>query len=238
MGKSTTSASRPRRRVVIASVLLLLVLGAGAGIAVVATRGTGPSSSPGPEGVTVYHVPDVASASSTGNGSPRDGVTCQTQAKEVVKYHIHIYLSVYVHGKQQRLPAGIGITRPSSVQHFAAGPFYDVGLYNCLYWIHTHAYDGIVHVEAPKKSSFTLGQFFDVWGQVLSTTQVGPAKGTVVVFENGKRRFGDPRATPLLPHGVIQIDVGSPLVAFHEIHYKVTGGCGQGTLSCSTPTKR
>jgi len=59
--------------------------------------------------------------------------------------------------------------------------------------------------------------------------------GPVVVFENGRRLSGDPRATPLEPHGVIQIDVGA-VVAFQPFHYKVVGACGQGTTSCSTPT--
>ncbi len=219
-------------------VALLLVLGAGSGIAVWASSGAGPSTSPGPEGVRVYNVPDLAPATTTLGGTSVDGVTCQTEAKEVVKYHIHIYVSVYVNGNLLRVPAGVGMTQPSSIEHFATGPFYDVGLYNCLYWIHTHVNDGVVHVEAPTKRAFTLGQFFDIWGQPLTGRQVGPARGTVVVFENGRRLTGDPRSTPLMPHGVIQIDVGSPVVAFQPVTYKVSGGCGQGTLGCSTPKKK
>jgi hypothetical protein len=94
--------------------------------------------------------------------------------------------------------------------------------------------DGIIHVEAPMKQSFTLGQFFDVWRQPLSATRVGPAQGSVVIFENEKRVTGDPRLTPLLSHGDIQIDVGSPVIPFKAFNYKVTGGCGEGTNSCSS----
>jgi len=115
-----------------------------------------------------------------------------------------------------------------------AGVFDDVGLYDCLYWLHTHAADGIIHVEAPAKENFTLGQFFDIWNQPLSSTQLGPDRGPVVVFENGKRLDGDPRATPLSPHATIQLDVGSPPVPFQPFTFKVTGGCGQGTNSCKT----
>jgi hypothetical protein len=219
-------------------VALLLVLGAGGAIAAWASSGSGPSSSPGPEGVRVYDVPDLAPATTTVSGTSVDGVTCQTQSKEVVKYHIHIYVSVYVDGKRLRVPAGVGMTQPSSIQHYSTGPYFDVGLYNCLYWIHTHVNDGVIHVEAPMKRPFTLGQFFDVWGQSLGARQAGPAHGPVVVFENGRRLTRDPRATPLMPHGVIQIDVGSPVVAFQPVTYKVSGGCGQGTLGCSTPKKK
>lgn len=235
--QSSGTVPRPPRRFIPFSLLAFLLVGSALGVW--ASIGTGPSSATGPEGVLVYNVRDLAPATTTVSGAPVDGLTCQTQSQEVVKYHIHVYLSVYVAGRLTRVPAGVGMTLPSSVQHFASGPYYDVGLANCAYWIHTHVNDGIIHVEAPHRASFTLGQFFDVWGQPLSARQVGPDKGSVVVFENGRRIVGDPRSTPLLPHGVIQIDVGAPVVAFHPVTYKVNGGCGQGTLGCATgPAKK
>ena len=228
--------ARPRRRYIPFTLLAVLVVASA--IAVWASVDSGPKSAIGPEGVLVFSVPDLAPADTTVSGAPVDAVTCQTQAQEVVKYHIHVYLSIYVNGRQTRVPAGVGITLPSSIQHFASGLYYDVGLSNCLYWIHTHVSDGVIHVEAPHKMSFNLGQFFDVWGQPLSATQVGPNRGAVVVFENGRPIVGDPRLTPLSPHGVIQIDVGTPVVAFHPVTFKVTGGCGQGTFGCASGPKK
>jgi hypothetical protein len=209
---------------------------AGTTTAVLLTRSSTPKV--GPEGVVVLNVPDLAPAGTTRTGKTVDGISCRPLAKETDKYHIHIHVAVYVNGHQVRLPAGIGITKPLLVQHYASGLFDDVGLYDCLYWLHTHVADGIVHVEAPTKQSFTLGQFFDVWGQPLGPSQVGPAKGAVVVFENGKRLSGNPRSTPLLPHADIQIDVGNPAVAFQPFTFKVSGACGQGTLSCTTTTTK
>jgi hypothetical protein len=191
------------------------------------------SSTIGPEGVAVYNVPDIAPASSTRTGAPVDGVSCVTRAKEVVKYHIHVHVSLYVDGHPRRLPAGIGITRPALVERTSSGDFYDVGLYDCLYWLHTHVADGIIHVEAPAKGDFTLGQFFDVWRQPLTGYEAGPAVGRVVVFENGRQLVGDPRATPLLRGADIQIDVGSPIVAYEPFPFRVTGGCGEGTTRCA-----
>ncbi|MDE3065158.1 MAG: hypothetical protein KGJ36_05765 [Acidobacteriota bacterium] len=214
---------------------LLGALGLASLVTIWASVGSsGAASSPGPEGVVVFHVPDLAPATTTATGAPVDGVTCQSEAKEVVKYHIHVAVALFVNGARERLPAGVGITRPYLVEHFKTGTFLDVGPYNCLYWLHTHAADGIVHVEAPAKGAFTLGQLFDVWRQPLGAERVGPARGRVVVYENGRRLSGDPRVTPLLPHGVIQIDVGSPVVAFQPFTYRVTGGCGQGTTGCSS----
>lgn len=219
---------------IVLSLVVLVLVVAGTTTAVLLTRS--PSLKVGPEGVVVLNVPALAPSSTTLSGVSVDGITCRPLAKETVKYHVHVHVAVFVNGHQERLPAGIGITKPMVVQHYATGPFDDVGLYDCLYWLHTHVADGIVHVESPKKQSFTLGQFFDVWGQPLGPNQVGPAKGTVVVYENGKRLSGNPRSTPLIPHGDIQIDVGSPAVAFQPFTFKVSGSCGQGRLSCTTTT--
>lgn len=224
----------PRPRAVIPYLLLaILALGSSA-MAWASSRDSVPLSTIGPEGVVVYNVVNLASSSTTQTGQPIDGITCQSQVKEVVKYHIHVHVAIYVNGQMDRLPAGIGITRPSLIEKLKGGNFYDVGVNDCLYWLHTHAADGIIHVEAPMKQSFTLGQFFDVWRQPLSATRVGPAQGSVVIFENEKRFTGDPRLTPLLSHGDIQIDVGSPVIPFKAFNYKVTGGCGEGTNSCSS----
>ena len=228
--------STSRRRLVPYSLLALLtVLSA---VAAVSSYGFKPTAGViGPEGVVVTHDPILAPASSSATGAPVDGMTCRKESAEVVKYHVHVYVTFFVNGQQRRLPGGIGITRPFLNEHLSSGNFIDVGVYDCLYWIHTHVGDGIIHVEAPSKATFILGQFFDVWRQPLSSTRVGPAKGSVVVFSNGRRLSGNPRDVALPPEGDIQIDVGSPVVAFQPFSFHVTGLCGAGTASCAAPTK-
>jgi hypothetical protein len=216
--------------------MLAFVGGTGALLLVGATSAYGePTSRMGPEGVLVYNVPNLAPAT-TRDGQAVDGISCRKLSAETVKYHVHVHVAVYVKGKMMRLPAGIGITKPRLLEKESKGHFLDVGLYDCLYWLHTHVADGIIHVESPVKQNFTLGQFFDIWNQPLGPNQVGPVKGKVVVFENGKRLLGNPRLTPLLAQADIQIDVGSPVVPFHKFPFKVTGGCGAGTTSCAPPT--
>jgi hypothetical protein len=226
---------RRTRRTAVPLVLVGL-LGVASVFTAVASVASSGRTTLGPEGVVIYHVADLAPAATTATGAPVDGQTCRKISNETVKYHVHVEVEVFVKGVRERLPGGIGITRPYLIEHTKAGPFLDVGVYDCLYWLHTHVADGVVHVEAPAKGSFTLGQFFDVWRQPFGPDQVGPAHGRVVVFQNGRRLSGDPRDTPLTPHSVIQIDVGKPVVAFHPFPYKVTGGCGSGTLSCSSST--
>jgi hypothetical protein len=65
---------------------------------------------------------------------------------------------------------------------------------------------------------------------------VGPAKGAIVVYLNGRRWTQNPRLVPLLAQEQIQIDVGSPAIPFQPFPFKVTGSCGEGTTSCALPT--
>ena len=84
----------------------------------------------------------------------------------------------------------------------------------CIYWLHTHTPDGFIHVEAPLDRSFTLGDFFAVWGQPLTKTTAASAhtaKGeSQQVWVNGKAFTGDPRSIPLTAHADIVIQVGPP----------------------------
>jgi hypothetical protein len=161
----------------------------------------------GPEGIPLEAAPPLAPASSTTPGSPVDGVQCAPV--EQLVYHIHSHLQVYVDGRPRELPAAIGMIGPVA-QQTPYGPFY--GAQQCIYWLHTHATDGVIHVESPSVRVYTLGTFFDEWHQPLSRTQVAGQHGKVTAFLNGKPWTKDPRAIPLLPHAAIQLDVGSPPV--------------------------
>ena len=61
--------------------------------------------------------------------------------------------------------------------------------------------------------SYTLGNFFDVWGQKLGLTDVGPAHGAVTALYNGRVFRGNLRQVPLTRHAQMQLDVGRPLIA-------------------------
>ena len=137
-----------------------------------------PATTPGPETVPVPSGPKLATLLNAATGQTVDGIQCQTNEQTVT--HVHTHLTIFVNGKAQVIPYGIGIPGFQAVST-AQGPFVQTG--SCFYWLHVHANDGIIHVESPSTSdTFTLGQFFDEWGIPLSKTQVGPAKGNVTVF--------------------------------------------------------
>ena len=182
-------------------------------LAPLSTLGTlKPAPSPGPPGFEGVPVPQGAAALATTatktTGQAVDGIHCQTNEQTI--FHIHAHLTVFVNGAPRLIPAGIGIPG-AVVQNTAQGPA--VGSGTCFYWLHTHAGDGIIHIESPIHRVYTLGNFFDEWGQPLGPNQVGPATGHVTALYNGEVYKGNPRDIPLNAHAQIQLEVGTPLIA-------------------------
>lgn len=123
-----------------------------------------------------------------------DGVDCQSG--ERLEYHVHAFVAILVDGERTEIPAGVGIRS------------------ECLFWLHTHTADGLIHVEAPQHSDFTLGQFFAIWGEPLSATQL---LGTtvdqdhqIVTTVNGQPYEGDPSQIVLADHETIVLQYGPP----------------------------
>jgi hypothetical protein len=159
---------------------------------------------------------DVGLASSTQTGTVH-GISCGPA--EQLAYHIHAHLAVFVGGAPRAVPAGIGIPGSTAVQT-TEGPIAAGG--RCIYWLHTHAPDGVIHVESPSERLYTLGEFFDEWHQPLSSSAVADARGKVTAFVDGKAWTKDPRTIRLTPHAEIQLDVGSPTVRFAPISWAQT----------------
>jgi hypothetical protein len=168
----------------------------------------------GPEGVPVPNAPDVALAGSPSPGQTVDGISCAPL--EQLAFHIHAHLTVFVDGTARRIPRAVGISDPQAIGT-PQGPFVTSG--SCFAWLHTHAADGIVHMESPVQRSFTLGNFFDVWGQPLTAARVASAVGHVTAFVDGRPYLGNPRSIPLFAHAQIQLEVGRPLARPESIDF-------------------
>lgn len=149
--------------------------------------------------LAVLFVPAALCAqgpSSAANGRPINGISCD--AMEGQRLHIHQHLLILDHGKEVRIPENVGQVP-------------DAG---CLYWLHTHTPDGIIHIEAPKDRTFTLGDFFKIWGQPLSHTMAASARAgkrqRLRVWVNGKLYAGDPESIKLEAHTDVVIEAGPP----------------------------
>jgi hypothetical protein len=170
-----------------------------------------PAGSPGPagpEGIPIPRAAPLAGTATAAAGTDVDRIGCQSSEQTIV--HIHAHLTIFVNGSPRQVPAGIGVPG-AQAQSTAQGPFVSSG--TCFYWLHTHAADGIIHIESPVRRTYTLGDFFDEWGQPLGPHQLGPATGRVAAIYDGQRYLGNPRDIPLNAHAQIQLEIGTPLVA-------------------------
>lgn len=100
-------------------------------------------------------------------------VALRSTTDMATEYHIHPELSILVNGVEVSIPRNLGVAATGMTA------------------IHTHDEKGIIHVEAPIKKDFTLGDFFAVWGKDFSRMKildyVVDEKSEIMVTVNGGR---------------------------------------------------
>jgi hypothetical protein len=107
--------------------------------------------------------------------------------------HFHAHLDIFVNGKHITVPKWVGIN---------VGAGY-------LTELHTHDTRGVIHIEAQKARSFTLGQFFAEWAVFLNAHSIGGYTG-MKWYLDGKLQTGNPQNLVFKPHQEIAIVVGKP----------------------------
>src|SRR6266508_3101766 len=167
-------------------VIVLAVLGVAGGVLLL-TRSRSPSTGP----------VQVSGASSV-NPATLPGILTGAAPWPGTTLHIHQHLDLYVNGTKQVVPAQIGfISSPQVV--FSP--------------LHTHDTSGIIHVESPTVRSFTLGEFFDVWGVRFTPTCIGgyctQGDRTLRVYVDGQLATGDPTPLELFAHEEIVVTYGT-----------------------------
>ena len=123
------------------------------------------------------------------------GVKCQS--KERLDYHKHAQLRIFIEGQEVPVAANVGRLDDK-----------------CLFWLHTHGENGLIHIEAPEEQPFTLGQFFEIWEQPLSETrlldQTADGEHEVQATLNGEQVSGDPADILLEDGQTIILQYGPP----------------------------
>lgn len=99
--------------------------------------------------------------------------------------HWHPHLRIVLEGEEVAIPGGVGIiignVVDTDISRMRMSP------------MHTHADDGIIHMEqtVPTNRTLRLGYFFDVWGEEFNSTCVlgrcNSGGSVVKMFVNGKR---------------------------------------------------
>ena len=162
----------------------------------------------GPALVGQAGLEDNRSNGRGGQGQPVDGLSCygplnQTTFQYV--YHAHSHLAIYKDGVRLGIPQLIGVVGNDAAYNTT-----------CFYPLHTHDFNGALHIEPPNYDRVTLGQFFNIWGQPLTRTNVaGQLNTPVVVYvrDAGNLRIyqGDPANIELKSNRSIVIQLGTPL---------------------------
>ena len=162
-----------------------------------------------------------------GQGQTVDGIPCATTMPN--SYHVHSFVGIIINGRQLAHPDGTGMKNPSSDTTYNGIPNW-TEYASCYYYIHTHDASGVMHIESPSTASpstnlYTLGNAFDVWGEPLSSTPIGPYTGTVRAYvanvplqttqisRSSYTLFtGNPRSIPLHSHTTTWLEIGPTYV--------------------------
>ena len=96
--------------------------------------------------IAIVVVAVVIALPKTGNAVPLPGYLDHCVVANPLFYHSHPTLSITINGTSVTIPLGVGIGGA------------------CNHPIHTHATDGVLHVETDENRDYTLGDFFLIWG--------------------------------------------------------------------------
>ena len=188
---------RQRRRLGVAAGLVVVLV---AGIATLAVSAAGrdrqPAAVPGGlAGLQTGPAPWGANTAGLAQRLQAIGLPPLSPAEGTV-LHLHQHLDLYLDGRKVPVPAGVGIDP-------AVG---DAPL-------HTHDPSGIVHVESPTLRSYTLGEFFGVWGVRFTRGCLGGACAgggrRLWVYVDGRPYRGDPTGLVLAPHQELVVAYGT-----------------------------
>jgi hypothetical protein len=146
-------------------------------------------------GVQTSEAPWIAEVSQLRNRLNVLGLPALTEEGQAL--HIHQHLDIFVHGKVVPVPTDIGINHAEGF----------------ISPIHVHDTTNIIHVESPVVQTFTLGQFFAIWGVRLTNKCIGgyctDGTNTMKVFVNGTPYTSDPVNLALAAHQEIVITYGT-----------------------------
>jgi hypothetical protein len=104
----------------------------------------------------------------------------QCLPSESLFMHIHVWLRIVINGQNISIPGAIGIENAVPEGSSTWGEVYGGGSASCFEPIHTHDASGIIHMESPTDTNYTLGDFFNVWNQTYAYSLINGTKHPIV----------------------------------------------------------
>lgn len=130
---------------------------------------------------------------------------------------MHTQLTIILNGENSSLPFAPKDPAVLAIPGDVGAVKNADGSPKCTYALQTFGNTGVIHVKAPAPGTFTLGQFFDLWGQPLTSTNVAGLVGLPIVVylsesDGTTAIVADHwQDIELKPHRIITIQVGSPI---------------------------
>jgi len=193
-------AQQKRRRRIAIIVGSIVVVGGVAAAVIAGVTGGGSSTPKGP--VDPRTLPGMLTTQATAASPwPANTADFVTRANDIHlpaeggALHHHDLLQIYVHGESIPVPPDIGLTSS------AGAP------------MHTHDATGVMHLESNQPFDFTLGDFFDVWGVLLTDRCIGGycsnGSDQLRVYVNGKQVTTDITKIALTQHEDVVVTYGT-----------------------------
>lgn len=158
-----------------------------------------PSETERPSGPLTGELTTEAPWDANGNEAQARADAIGLPPESPVVMHEHSNLQLFVHGEAQPTPTDIGIDLSDDPAYVAS--------------LHTHDDTGTVHMESSVSRTFTLGEFFDIWGVRLSPSCMGAycndAENRLQVFVDGEEVTGNIRNVALEDQRVIAVTYGT-----------------------------
>ena len=82
---------------------------------------------------------------------------------ESLVFHIHPWLRIVINGQNVTIPGAIGIINPLPEGNSTWGEVYGGSASTLFEPVHTHDASGVIHIESPTNTNYTLGEFFQIW---------------------------------------------------------------------------
>jgi hypothetical protein len=162
----------------------------------------------------------------SGNGS----FPFQCLGTESVVYHVHPWLRIVINGQNVTIPGAIGLKNPLPEGNSTWGEVYGGSSSTCFEPVHTHDASGVLHIESPTNTNYTLGEFFQIWAATYQYALVNNTQKPIVFTPTEILGFNNTSTEKV----VLLVD-GKPSTDYSSLVLDTLAYCGTSDNATSSP---